>query len=218
MGLPAARLDHLVVAAQTLDQGTEYVLQCLGVEPSGGGRHAGMGTHNRVLKLGRNQYLEVIAVDPEAPPPVFPRWFNLNDPSLQARLKRRPRLIAWVARTDAIDTLAAAIGSLRLTVRPMQRGPFRWRFAFTVDGVLPEGGLIPHLIQWDSPNHPAESMPCAGLRLVSLNGVHADPETVKRVIASMGLGDAIAIHPASGERPPGLSARIETPDGEVELD
>jgi hypothetical protein len=89
--VPTAMLDHLVVAANTLDQGSAYVQDRLGVSPAGGGKHVAMGTHNRLLKLGPGQYLEVIAIDPEGRQPDSPRWFNLDDPDLQARLKSRPQ-------------------------------------------------------------------------------------------------------------------------------
>jgi hypothetical protein len=148
--VPTAMLDHLVVAANTLDQGSAYVQERLGVSPAGGGTHVAMGTHNRVLKLGPDRYLEVIAIDPDGRQPDSPRWFNLDHPDLQARLKERPRLIAWVARTDAVDALAAAVYGQRIDVRAMQRGALRWRFAFTRDGSLPGDGLIPHLIRWAS--------------------------------------------------------------------
>lgn len=59
-------LDHLVVAARTLDEGAQYVTEALGVEPAPGGRHPGMRTHNRLLSLWGGQYLEIIACEPEA--------------------------------------------------------------------------------------------------------------------------------------------------------
>ena len=62
-------LDHLVVAAADLEEGTRWVEERLGVGLEAGGRHTLFGTHNRVLSLGPDCYLEVIAVDPEAPPP-----------------------------------------------------------------------------------------------------------------------------------------------------
>lgn len=217
MTVPAAELDHLVVAADTLDQGTAYVQACLGVSPAGGGKHASMGTHNRVLKLGRDRYLEVIAIDSQGLRPDFPRWFNLDDPDLQARLKIRPRLITWVVRTDAVDLLAEQIDGPRMRVRSMQRNALRWRFAFTEDGSMPGNGLIPHMIQWLGDSHPVESMVDAGCSLVGLDGVHADPASVQRVISSMGFDNAITIHPVSEQRLPGLFARIKTPAGVVVL-
>ncbi|MGZ6164169.1 MAG: VOC family protein, partial [Myxococcaceae bacterium] len=52
-------LDHLVVAGETLD--TSGLDAVLGVALSGGGKHARMGTHNRLLRLGTDAYLELIA-------------------------------------------------------------------------------------------------------------------------------------------------------------
>jgi len=213
-----ANLDHLVVAAHTLDQGTTFIETLLGVAPIGGGKHAGMGTHNRVLRLGRGQYLEIIAVDPDAASPEFPRWFNLDDKDLQAMLKTKPRLIAWVARTRSIDRLAAAYRHLRVEIRPMQRDDLRWRFAFTADGSLPGGGLIPHLIQWESQTHPTEKMPESGCRLLGLEGAHPDRETIQETIDAMDLTHAIDIRRISGRCSTELIARLDTPVGEVILD
>jgi hypothetical protein len=69
----ATAVDHLVVAAATLEQGVAWCEATLGVTPGPGGRHALMGTHNRLLNLGSaafpHSYLEIIAIDPEAPAP-----------------------------------------------------------------------------------------------------------------------------------------------------
>jgi hypothetical protein len=211
-------LDHLVVAAYTLGQGIAYVQDCLGLTMTGGGKHAAVGTHNRLLKLGPGQYLEVIAIDPDGRQPKFPRWFNLDDPGFQARLKIRPRLVTWVVRTENVNVLAKAIHGQRVCVRPMQRDALRWRFAFTDDGSMPGDGLIPHLIQWDGRIHPTQKMQDAGCRLLRLDGAHSDSVYVKRVVSSMGLDHLITFHPVSKQRPPGLSARIKTPAGEAVLD
>lgn len=65
-------IDHLVVAAVDLAGGARWIEERLGVALDAGGRHEVFGTHNRVLSLGPERYLEVIAVDPEAPPPARP--------------------------------------------------------------------------------------------------------------------------------------------------
>lgn len=211
-------MDHLVVAAHTLDQGSAYVQDRLGVPMTGGGKHAAMGTHNRVLRLGPGQYLEVIALDPEGRPSDFPRWFNLDDPGFRARLKIRPHLITWVVRTDTVDALADTTYGQRVCVRPMQRDALRWRFAFTNDGSMPADGLIPHLIQWEGRIHPTEKMQDAGCRLLSLDGAHIEAASVQRVVSSMGLDHVITIHPVSKQRLPGLLAKIKTPNGVAVLD
>ena len=63
------RLDHLAVAAESLGVGRAVVEDQLGLRLQDGGRHAHFGTHNLLLGLEDGLYLEVIAVDPDAPAP-----------------------------------------------------------------------------------------------------------------------------------------------------
>ena len=90
-------LDHLVVAASTLELGVKWTEQKLGVAMQAGGKHPLFGTHNALLKLGETSYLEVIAIDPDAPAPIRARWFALDT------FAEEPKLIHWVARTDDIE-------------------------------------------------------------------------------------------------------------------
>ena len=46
-----SRIDHLVVAASSLDQGVAWCEATLGVTPGPGGEHPLMGTHNRLLRV-----------------------------------------------------------------------------------------------------------------------------------------------------------------------
>ena len=56
-------LDHLVVAALTLEAGVDHVFRSLGVAIPPGGAHPLMGTHNHLMQLGEGVFLEVIARD-----------------------------------------------------------------------------------------------------------------------------------------------------------
>ena len=157
----ALALDHLVVAARTLDEGVRWVSQRLGAAPAAGGKHAAMGTHNRLLSLGPDAYLEIIAIDPDAAPPGRPRWFSMDTPAMAARLARAPALVHWVARTDDIDR---ELAGQDVEILEMQRGEFRWRIGVPRDGLLADGGARPTLIQWIS-RSPAAVLPDAGVRL-----------------------------------------------------
>jgi Glyoxalase-like domain len=54
------RIDHVLFATHDLDVASER-MQALGLEVVPGGRHEGLGTHNRIVPLGAG-YLELIAV------------------------------------------------------------------------------------------------------------------------------------------------------------
>ncbi|MFZ8971709.1 MAG: VOC family protein, partial [Paracoccaceae bacterium] len=70
------KLDHVVLAAETLEEGVDYVQDRLGVSLDAGGQHDLFGTHNRLLGLG-DCYFEVIARNPLAKPAQRPLWFDL---------------------------------------------------------------------------------------------------------------------------------------------
>ena len=59
------KLDHIVFGALTLEEGTELVESILQAKLSDIGYHRDMGTHNRVIKISDEVYLEIVAINPE---------------------------------------------------------------------------------------------------------------------------------------------------------
>ena len=161
-------LDHLVVAARSLEEGSAWVESALGAAPVAGGKHPLMGTHNRLLDIGRGRYLEVIAIDPEAPAPARPRWFGLDDPATRARLERGPVLLGWVERTDDLEAALRDYPE-RVEVLEATRGDLAWRITVPPDGRLPCGGACATLIQWKGSAHPAGRLPPSGCELIELS-------------------------------------------------
>lgn len=206
--------DHLVLAARDLDAGTAWLEHHLGVALATGGRHMRMGTHNRLLGLGDNFYLELIAIDPAAAPPGRPRWFELDLPG--KLLPDRPRLIHWVARSDDISRDAAGSAEPLGDILSMERGDYRWRISVPADGHLPGDGLVPTLIQWDVPFHPAQRLPDTGCRLMKLEGFHPQPTRIRTALTALGLGSRLDVHAAAA--PAQMVAYIRTPRGLLELD
>ncbi len=206
--------DHLVIAAKTLDEGARYVLLRLGVEPSGGGKHARMGTHNRLLGLGSGAYLEVIAIDPDGSAPFQPRWFGLDDPEMRESLEAGPRLIHWVARTDNVVRDAPASLEPLGRIHPMERGDYKWRITIPDDGHLPGDGIVPTLIQWDAQTRPSEALPDSGLRLLRLEGTHPQPGRIREALVTLRLERTLELRDGAEPR---LEAHVLTPDGSVIL-
>jgi len=208
----ATALDHLVVAAQTLSAGCAFIEAQLGVAAQRGGQHVAMGTHNALVGLGPGQYIEVIAIDPEAERPARPRWYDLDEPRMRAALVEGPRLIHWAARTDDIDAVKARSRIDLGPVTPMARGDLHWRLTIPDDGHLPGAGLIPTLIQWPAGTHPSDRLADGGIRLVTLGGEHPDPAMIRAGLASLGLSETLKV---SYGRHPRLAAMLRTPRGIV---
>jgi hypothetical protein len=213
----SAQVDHLVIGARTLAQGAIWCEQVLGAQPAPGGKHVLMGTHNRLMTLAgaafAQAYLEIIAIDPDAPPPARVRWFGLDEPATQARLRERPRLLHLVARSSRLDATLAALaaqgidaGQAVAAERASPNGLFRWRIAGRADGRLQFGGALPTLIEWLG-MHPTDHLPASGvaLRALTLGGL---PDAAVRALALQGVA-----HAPGGA----LRALLDTPLGPVEL-
>ena len=145
---PTARIAHLVVAADTLEQGVAWCERTLGVTPGPGGQHPLMGTHNRLLRIATvdhpRTYFELIAVDPQAAGAAEGRrrWFDLDDPALRERLRRDgPQLVHWVAEVPDVHAAGAALGRLGIDCgevvpasRETPRGLLQWQITVRRDG------------------------------------------------------------------------------------
>jgi len=217
-----ARIDHLVVVADSLEQGAAWCEATLGAAPGGGGRHPLMGTHNRVLAVGSERfpqcYLEIIAIDPEAPAPGRPRWFSMDDAALRAAVREQPRLVHAVARTRMIEMLRWGLincglnpGTPLAAQRDTPHGRLSWRITVRDDGRTECAGALPTLIEWQGA-HPYEHLPAApvALRELVLRGLPAQAIDVLQL-------PAVQTVPAAAGAAP-LSAALDTPRGCVVLD
>lgn len=221
-----AALDHLVVMADTLEQGRAWCEATLGVASRAGGRHPQFGTHNELLPVGGARfpraYLEVIAVDPDsgnADPGRLPqRWFGMDDRSLRAAVRAAgPRLIHWVARVSDIREAAGVLARRGLDCGPVlgasrmtASGLLQWQITVRPDGQTLMDGCLPTLIQWDG-THPADGMTPAALELLRLELHHPQASLLQGALDALGL-QAVAVCDASRAF---LQAELATPLGRV---
>jgi hypothetical protein len=207
---PLATVDHLIWVVPDLARGMDEIERRLGVRPVAGGRHPDLGSHNALVAIGPNTYLEIMAADPDLATPEGGRLFGLDD-------LRTPRLATWVLRSEAIDRMKAQAAADGLDLGDIHAGSrerldgsvVSWRitdpYAARFDGV------VPFLIAWGDTPHPALGVPVAG-ELVGLRAEHPEPDAVRRALQSLGMNLPVI----NGSRA-ALVAMIRGPSGDLEL-
>jgi len=208
------RLDHIVVGAATLEEGEAYVHDAFGVDLSVGGEHVHMGTHNRLMQLGNNSFLEIIAISPTLAAPQRPRWFGLDDPHVRRRLQAGPQLLTWVVNCDDLSGLIDSANFELGESTALSRGELSWNFAVPSDGRLHGGGLLPYAMQWNVAEHPSSGMPELGCTLVQLDIYHRDVQWINEALTSFdSIAERVKIHAISDEQSPYMVASIDTATG-----
>ena len=229
-----SQIDHLVVAANSLQQGVEWCEATLGITPAAGGEHEKYGTHNRLFKIATPAfpvaYFEIIAINPDAviekkPPPT--RWFDLDSKQLQAELAKSPRLVHFVVNTDNIQDARHAWknqgidrGPIIHASRKTPKGLLQWQITVRPDGDRLFNGTLPTLIQWGKPEaadpmqlHPRNHLPRSGVSLKSLTVSHPSASKIKAAYEAIMLGNIDVT-----EGPANIVATLQTPKGLVTLE
>ena len=205
----AIELDHLMWGAPSLEEGMAEAERLFGVAAAQGGVHPGLGTKNALLSLGGRAYLEIIAPDPaqDLGGTFGERLAGLSDCGL----------ITWAAASPNLSALAERAAGLEVTARgpvPTERRMpdgdlLKWELLFLGGHAHP--GLVPFFIDWMETPHPATTNPLAG-RFRSLEIGSPDAEGLNALFSGLGMNMT-----ATPAETPGLTARIDTDQGEVRL-
>ena len=241
-----AQIDHIVVVAQTLEQGIAWCEATLGITPNEGGEHKQFGTHNCLFKIATPQYplayLEIIAIKPDATNSIAPqaintpstgqkrinsaRWFDMDDAALQKAVAQEPRLVHFVAQTADIQAAKSALklqgidrGTAVEASRHTRKGRLEWKITVRDDGQRLFNGTLPSLIQWGK-NADAEP-----LRLHPRNTLPRSGVALQSVAVTSPSADKLqAAYTAIGlssvtiaHGEPNLTVTLRTPKGVVTL-
>ena len=233
MGTLHTNIDHLVVAARSLEEGTAWCEATLGITPQAGGEHEQYGTHNRLFNIATPRYptayFEIIAINPVASAQKRPenkRWFDLDDDGLQASIAQQPSLIHFVVNTTDIQVATNTwkaqgldIGPVVHAQRQTEKGPLHWQITVRNDGQRLFDGTLPTLIQWGEPDatepmrmHPSTSLPRSGVGLLNVMVSHTATDILTSAYKAVHLNDIGMI---SGEA--NISVHLQTPKGLVVL-
>jgi hypothetical protein len=121
MGGDRMRIDHVIYATADLDAAAARVQQELGVAAVPGGRHEGLGTHNKIVPLGGG-YLELLAVADAAEA----ERSTLGSAVLERIRTTGDGLMGWAVAVDAVEPVAERLG---VAVSTIARRGLRARLA-----------------------------------------------------------------------------------------
>ena len=241
-----SQIDHIVVVAQTLEQGVAWCEATLGITPNEGGEHKQFGTHNCLFKIATPQfplaYFEIIAIKPDAINSIASqaintpatgqkrinsaRWFDMDDAALQKAVVVEPRLVHFVAQTADIQAAKSALklqgidrGTAVEASRHTRKGRLEWKITGRDDGQRLFNGTLPSMIQWGK-NADAEPLRLHPRNTLPRSGVSLQSVAVSS-LSSYKLQAAYTAIGLSGvtvsEGEPNLTVTLRTPKGVVTL-
>ena len=141
-------IDHLVIAVTDLDAAAHELEQRIGLAATGGGRHEGVGTANRIAFLADGAYLELLAVEDRD---AALRW-PVGAAAVRVLETSGPGLATFALVEDDLDQRVEELQANGSPIGPVQPGSRRrpdgelveWWTAATPD--LGPGG-VPFLIR-----------------------------------------------------------------------
>ena len=175
----SVQIDHIIVGISGLKKGMDQFEKLSGVRPSFGGEHPGYGTHNALVSLGENIYLEIISTKPG-----IKNIFFKDSPELTP--------LGWAASTDNITRLKEKLLAKGFkTTDPVKSSRFQqngskleWKTVFISE---PEIKGAPFFIEWSKRSvHPAETA-AKGCKLKSLELYTSDAEKLKELLKELDL-------------------------------
>ena len=146
------QIDHIVLACKDLESYTTYVSNKLGAPIVGGGQHLDMGTHNKLIKIGEDCYLEIIAADPNNPN-QYKAWMAVNQ-------IENPTITRYALSTDSIADDIKHLTPFYGTEMPIHQGSRLKKDGSTLSWTmsLPSNSSViddcPFLLDWSQQIHP----------------------------------------------------------------
>ncbi|MEM7353448.1 MAG: VOC family protein [Acidobacteriota bacterium] len=202
-------LDHLLWGVSDLDAGIRDIADRSGVQAMFGGSHPGVGTHNALIDLQDQRYLEIIAPDPAQE--------QFSGFGALLRQLQAPSLLTWAARSDDIEAVASAARGAGLQPGEIYRMSRQRPDGDLLQGRILQfedhawGPLLPFFIQIDGGTHPSLDAP-SGCRLDRFSLVHPEAQHLGRLLGQLGLETDVR----SGSEP-ALKATIDAPIGRFDL-
>src|SRR6476619_5804121 len=111
-------IDHLVIAVPHLESAAHELEQGIGLAVTGGGRHPGAGTANRIAFLADGSYLELITVEDAATAQTQP----LGSAVVRALEEGGAGLVSYALADDQRETTVAELQANGSSIGPVRPG------------------------------------------------------------------------------------------------
>ena len=164
------KIDHIVLAVPNLEEGILWVEEKLGIKPVYGGQHQTEGTHNALLNLGNECYLELLAIDFSNKKISSPRWMGID-------LIDEPTITRWAVKSDNLvkeveflKNVNNLLGNYKAGSRVKADGSIlKWQLSIPLP--KPKVEITPFLIDWEDSIHPTASVSYTHLTLPTICSV-----------------------------------------------
>jgi hypothetical protein len=206
-----SHIDHIVIGTTNLFLGTKILETKFNTKFSPGGEHQIMGTHNNLLKLQSDIYLEVIANNPNSQKPFRQRWFSLDEVRTKEKIENSPRALCWVLQVNDIENTVKKCGYNPGEILQISRGELTWKITVPSNGILVDNGVLPAFIEWPSDQHPSKKLTDTNVTINMLSLFHPEPYKIKNIISNLIESDIIQVF----EGDPKIEFNLTTPNGKV---
>ena len=175
MKIGTRQIDHIVYCVHDLAAAVEQFSTEYGITPVIGGQHLHQGTHNALINLGGECYLEILAIDVSNKEVTSDRWMGIDDLS-------QPKITRWSLRSNnlskdikAIEKVKPELGSISVGQRRTPAGRLlKWNMSLPLSS--PEVELLPFLLDWsESDIHPTHGLE-QNCELIGMELQHPTPE------------------------------------------
>jgi hypothetical protein len=111
-------IDHLVIACADPDAAAAELESAIGITCTGGGRHAGRGTWNRIAWLSDGSYLELIGVDD----PELAAQNPVGAAAIRCLSDQGDGLATYALLVDDLEATAAGLRAAGSSMGPVTHG------------------------------------------------------------------------------------------------
>lgn len=206
-------IDHIVYCVPDLEESIAFFENTVGVKPVIGGKHSNEGTHNAILNLGGQSYLEILAVDKSNDKVSSPLWMGVDH-------IKEPQVTRWCIKSDGmkdqakiLKTYDSSLGEISSCVRLLPNGKsLNWQMT-RPSRIDLQVNIIPFLIDWSASfRHPTDDLPIHIQLLDIALYTNSDRSPVPTLQA---LDCNIPVHMIpNGQK---IKIRIEGPKGQFDI-